>query len=161
MDYYTNLAPSYDRLHGEEQRKKIRIIQAELEPCITPATTLLDVGCGTGISLEPWKCKKTGIEPSKDLAAIAKSKGLPVIIGTAESLPFGDHCFDIVISVTAAHHFTEKGFEEMKRVGKDIFVFSIMQRGQAATLSNIKRHFIITKEVYDEVDIILFCKRFT
>ena len=157
MDYYNDLAPSYDRLHGEEQKRKIAVIYAEISPQITERTRLLDIGSGTGLSLAPWHCQKVGIDPSPELVKIAKAKGLPVQYGTAENIPFPDHSFDVVISVTSAHHFTEKGFEEAKRVGKDLFVFSILQKGQTATLKNIKRHFQVKKDVYDETDLILFC----
>ena len=29
--------------------------------------TFLDVGCGTGLTTIPWKCKKYGIDPAKKL----------------------------------------------------------------------------------------------
>ncbi|MBI4448712.1 class I SAM-dependent methyltransferase [Candidatus Woesearchaeota archaeon] len=159
MDYYGELAPAYEKLHGVEQRRKMSVIVAEIGPRLQSGMKLLDVGCGTGISLEPWKCEKVGVEPSPELAAIARSKGLHVIDAIAENMPFKAGEFDVVISVTAAHHFSEKGFEEMKRVGKDLFVFSILRKGMDATLRNIKRHFKIEKEIYDEIDLIVVCQR--
>ena len=83
MDYYNDLAPSYDRLHGEEQKRKIAVIYAEISPQITERTRLLDIGSGTGLSLAPWHCQKVGIDPSPELVKIAKAKGLPVQYGTA------------------------------------------------------------------------------
>lgn len=63
--------------------------------------TLLEVGCSNGYKLKwiegnlHYQCR--GIEPSKQAVDMARQKGLEVIQGTADNLPFPDNTFDIVI----------------------------------------------------------------
>ena len=156
MDYYTSLAPSYDELHGDEQLRKTTIIATELAHVITPSTKLLDIGCGTGISLEPWNCRKIGVEPNKALAKIGRGKGFEIVDVSAEDMPFSDHEFDVVICVTSAHHFFGTAFEEIKRVGKNVFVFSVLKK-RPDTAALVKKHFIVEKVVDDVIDAVLFC----
>jgi ubiquinone/menaquinone biosynthesis C-methylase UbiE len=62
---------------------------------------VLEVGCGDGSRLA-WLMTNLhaecyGIEPSAQAVAAACSKGVHARQGTADHLPFEDHCFDIVI----------------------------------------------------------------
>ena len=142
MAYYDSIAPSYDSLHKEEQIRKLAIIRENL--LIQKRDKLLDVGCGTGFSLQFFKCNCIGIEPSQEMAQ--QNKNLDkIIIGCAESLPFPDDFFDLVISITAIHNFAdiEKGLREMKRVGKDRFAFSVLKKSRQ--LKRIKR---LIQEIY-------------
>ena len=65
MTYYDDISPGYNELHKEEQLNKLRIIKENLE--INKSDRLLDVGCGTGFSLEYFDCDSTGLEPSKEM----------------------------------------------------------------------------------------------
>ncbi|MBW3004290.1 methyltransferase domain-containing protein, partial [Candidatus Woesearchaeota archaeon] len=116
MNYYDETAEGYNELHGEEQLKKLRIIADEIK--VTKDTKLLDVGCGTGLSAKVFNCNITGIDPAEKLLKQAPFK---TIKAKAESMPFKDHEFDIVIAVTSIHNFAdiEAGLKEIKRVGKD------------------------------------------
>ncbi len=115
MDYYSKIAKSYDRLHEEEQLNKLKLISKHIK--VKENELLLDIGCGTGISTRFFKCKTRGIDNSKGML---KKAGKNCIFGDAESLPFKDNMFDIVISVTAIHNFkdAEKSINEIKRVLK-------------------------------------------
>jgi ubiquinone/menaquinone biosynthesis C-methylase UbiE len=125
MDY-KYISKSYNELHEEEQLKKITILKKYLK--INEKTTLLDVGCGTGISTFNFHCKVKGIDPSKEMISIAKNKKL--IQGYAEKLPFKDKSFDIVVSVTAIHNFKdpEKGLDEINRVAKKQIAITLLKK---------------------------------
>ncbi len=150
MTYYDDIASGYNELHKEEQLKKLKIIKENLE--INSSDKLLDVGCGTGFSLDYFDCDCQGIEPSK------MGKEDRIIKGKAENLPFKDNEFDIVISVTAIHNFDdiEQGLKEIKRVGKNKFAFSILKK--AKSFEKIKKllyeMFNIKKEIEEDKDII-------
>ena len=115
MDYYSKIAESYDGLHEEEQINKLKLISKYLK--VKEKDLLLDIGCGTGISTRFFKCKTIGIDNSKGML---KKAGKNCVFGDAESLPFKDKMFNIVISVTAIHNFkdAEKSIKEIKRVLK-------------------------------------------
>lgn len=62
---------------------------------------ILEIGCGDGTRLN-WLRENRGdichgLDPSAQAVAAARDRGLEVQQGTAESLPFGDKTFDMVI----------------------------------------------------------------
>ena len=59
----------------------------------------LEVGVGSGRFASPFAIK-LGVDPSKILGKIAKKRGIEVIEGVTESLPFPDSQFDFVLMVT-------------------------------------------------------------
>lgn len=59
----------------------------------------VEVGVGTGRFAGPLGIR-VGVEPSPAMRAIAIERGIEVVDGTAEALPFADHAFDGVLMVT-------------------------------------------------------------
>jgi SAM-dependent methyltransferase len=62
----------------------------------------LDVGCGTGLATAAvaelgWSA--VGVDLSEDMLEVARGRGLEVIQGSADALPFGDGAFDAAVSV--------------------------------------------------------------
>jgi len=167
--YYDEISEGYDTLHMAEQLQKMTEIIAAMGADVPKKKDkLLDVGCGTGISTSVWACECTGIDPSEKLVALAQKKyagqeNRKFLVGNAEELPFPDDTFDVVISITAIHNFTDakKGILEMQRVGKDRFVFSVLRK--AAQLDEIEKYIIISfkvkKIVMEEKDLIFICGR--
>jgi len=158
MEYYDEISKGYDELHGEEQKKKAKVILDNLE--IKPSDKLLDVGCGTGIATELFPCDKTGIDPSKELLKHAK---FPVKQAFAEDLPFPDKSFDIVISLTAVHNFknVKKGLEEMQRVAKRDIIISVLKKSMKfKEIENIIKELFEVKARIDALqDVIFFCRK--
>jgi ubiquinone/menaquinone biosynthesis C-methylase UbiE len=156
-DFYNIAAKSYDSLHKEEQLNKLNIISKYIRP--KKDETLLDVGCGTGISTKFWNCKAIGIDPSKELVKICGSK---CKVGKAENLPFKDKSFDYVISVTAIQNFDniEKGLKEMKRVAKGHIIITALKKSQKIKTIRklINRHFKAHKELQEEKDLIFIIR---
>ena len=78
----------------------------------------IEVGLGTGRFSVPLGIKE-GIEPAKEMAALAVKRGISVVDGYAEQLPFGDLKFDFVLFVTVCHLDNVKyAFAEAYRVLK-------------------------------------------
>ncbi len=115
MDYDL-IARSYNKLYEEEQLNKLRIISTILK--VDNRDKLLDIGNGTGISTNYFKCKSYGIDSSLKMLKQGKGK---LVNALAENLPLKDKTFDIIISVTSFHNFLDfdKAIEEVKRVGKN------------------------------------------
>ncbi|MBW3001835.1 class I SAM-dependent methyltransferase [Candidatus Woesearchaeota archaeon] len=157
MNYYDETAEGYNELHGEEQLKKLRIIANEIKT--TKDTKLLDVGCGTGLSAKVFDCNITGIDPAEKLLEQAPFK---TIKAKAESLPFEDNEFDVVIAVTSIHNFgdIEAGLKEIKRVGKDKFALTVLKKANNADqiIGKIKEVFQVEKEIDENKDKIFILK---
>lgn len=62
----------------------------------------IEVGLGTGRFALPLGIKE-GVEPSSEMAEKAINRGIEVIEGFAEQLPYGDLQFDFVLFVTICH----------------------------------------------------------
>ncbi|MBW2984663.1 class I SAM-dependent methyltransferase [Candidatus Woesearchaeota archaeon] len=162
MTYYDEISQGYEELHGEEQLKKVELIKQYLKP--NPEDKLLDVGCGTGLTTEPWSCKRFGVDPAPKLIARARQKDkIKYKIAPAEKIPYPDDYFDYVISITAIQNFEdiEKGLSEIKRVGKDKFVLTFLKKSPKAELikSKIKQLFEIKNEIEEEKDLIFLAQK--
>jgi len=155
-EYYNQLAPGYQELHGEEQRRKAELILQNLE--VKPSDVLLDVGCGTANALSFFPCKKVGIDPSLELL---KQAQIPTVQGVAELLPFPVNSFDIVLSLTAIHNFKDakQAIAEMQRVSRRDIVISVLKK--ASNFKEIEQTIIsmldFRKRVGEVHDVIFFC----
>jgi len=158
MSHYDEISSGYDELHLDEQLKKCQLISEHFDP---KNKKILDVGCGTGIATDFFKCD-TGVDPSEKQLEIAGKKfpHIQFIQASAEALPFDENEFDAVISLTAIQNFDdiEKGLSEIKRAGNE-FVLTFLKRSEKRQVIEeaIKRLFEIRKEIEEEKDIIFFC----
>ncbi len=96
-------ANEYDSWFGANQallESEVQLL-AFLWPANKPPR-VLSVGCGTGLFEAVLKRDfnitiTDGIEPAEGMAEIARSRGMDVIIGTAEEADFGDGLFDLLL----------------------------------------------------------------
>lgn len=79
----------------------------------------IEIGVGSGRFAEPLGIKM-GLEPSKEMIKIAQKRGIEVIAGVAENLPFKDSQFDFVLMITTICFVDdiEVSFQETCRVLK-------------------------------------------
>ena len=156
--WYSTISKSYNELYKEEQLKKVKLILENIN--IPREYLLLDVGCGTGVSLQKFQCNKIGIDLEIELLKQAQK---PVICAIAEALPFKDKSFDIITSITAIHNFKDfiKGLMEIKRIGKDNFILSVLKKANKKDeiIKTIKKLFQIKKELIEEKDEIFIARK--
>ena len=82
----------------------------------------LDIGCGTGRNLPLFSSSGNvvGLDPAEDalLRARRRRPGTPLVRASAEALPFGDACFDTIVSglVLCSVPNVPNALHEMKRV---------------------------------------------
>ena len=169
MKYYDHIAKGYNELHGAEQEAKLEIIIHDVQKIkgfILEKDKILDVGCGTGISSTIWNklgLEVVGVDPSEELLKIAKKDypNIKFVEAIAESLPFEDGAFDVVVSITALQNFEdlEKGLGEIKRVGKSKFILSTLKK--SPRLEEIKEKvikvFLPKKIIIEDKDIVFVC----
>jgi SAM-dependent methyltransferase len=79
----------------------------------------VEIGVGTGRFAVPLGIS-TGVEPSPAMGKLAKRRGVDVIQGVAEKLPFGDSEFDTVLMVTTVCFLDDRdmAFGEARRILK-------------------------------------------
>ncbi len=156
--YYDEIASGYQELHGEEQLNKAKFILNNIH--VESSDVLLDVGCGSASALSVFGCEKVGIDPSFELLKRAK---IPVVQGVAEKLPFSANSFDIVISLTAIHHFKDvkKALIEMFRVSRRDIVISVFKKAQhfKEIEEVIMSTLPIQKRVEETYDVVFFARK--
>jgi SAM-dependent methyltransferase len=117
---YDAIADAYSRT-----RRVSEHVIAELQSfcSITPASRVLEVGCGTAKHIHALvdcvNCAGFGVEPSAGMRrhALVHDR-LNVCRGSADCIPFEDAFFDLLFSVNVIHHLPRPGryFEESFRV---------------------------------------------
>jgi ubiquinone/menaquinone biosynthesis C-methylase UbiE len=86
---------------------------------VLPEGSGIEVGVGTGRFAEPMGIK-LGVDPSASMREVARKKGIDVVHGVAEDLPFPDQSQDFVLMVTVICFFDDvrEAFKEACRVLK-------------------------------------------
>ncbi|MFA5903635.1 MAG: class I SAM-dependent methyltransferase [Desulfobacula sp.] len=141
-------AVSYDAWFFEKKNQygfnlEINLLMSLLAP--EKGQRILDIGCGTGISLEPLMDKGlslTGIDPSPYMLESASKKfdnKVDLHKGFGEDLPFDDNSFDAAFFFTSLEFMDRpaKAIEEACRVAKDTVVICVLNR--YAPLNMIRR----------------------
>lgn len=108
--------PSYVWRAGQERRlRMIRVAAGERR-----RGRVLENGCGIGLYLEKLGEEArlaVGLELDYERAAAARARGLPVLCGAGERLPFPDGAFDLILSHEVLEHVQDDraSVEEMVR----------------------------------------------
>lgn len=117
IDYAENIAPLTAHSGQVPLLKELGRIDGR--------SAILELGCGTGdvsAQLAKLGSRVAGIDFSENMVEIASTRfpTLEFEVADAESLPFGDHEFDVVASCYTAHHFArpDRVFAEARRVLK-------------------------------------------
>jgi ubiquinone/menaquinone biosynthesis C-methylase UbiE len=126
MRLYNQSAHVYDTQYSEEQEAKIATIMQNLS--LKHNSTVLDLGCGTGILIKYIADKTkfyTGVDISRQLLTHAKEKvnSFPnsfLILADADNLPFANHVFDTVFAITLLQNMPapDSTLAEISRVSK-------------------------------------------
>ncbi|MFN2461468.1 MAG: class I SAM-dependent methyltransferase [Candidatus Velthaea sp.] len=120
------LSGDFDELAGDYDRFRTGY-SSELFDALggfgfTARKRVLDVACGTGISLEPLAARglrTAGVDPSAEMLAAARRRvpDADLTQGRAEALPFADASFDAALSAQSFHWFDQAAaLREMTRV---------------------------------------------
>jgi ubiquinone/menaquinone biosynthesis C-methylase UbiE len=123
---YAHLAPQYDRRWSFYVNATVQETMHRLD--INSHERILDLGCGTGtliqrlLQLAP-EIKIVGIDPSAEMLNVARQKlpkSVKLRVGSADSIPFPNESFDLIISTNAFHYFRNpsQAIQEAKRVLK-------------------------------------------
>lgn len=151
MRYYDTLSAGYDALYEEEQLKKFQA----LAKTIHFRGRVLDVGAGTCVVARQLRKKKNIHCVSVDSSKKMLDKGTGERhVAPAEHLPFSDHTFDVVVSLTALHHCAiKKALQEIKRVAKPGAIIALSFLQQSKKISRFRILFYQIFSQRREVDL--------
>lgn len=104
-----------------EKNKRMKFIQKEmtqraLEFLEMTEGLILDVGCGTGFSMQEIQdsdLKTKGIDISQPMLDIARKKGFKVKQADFRKIPYKDNSFDAIISISALQWVHGKSYDEI------------------------------------------------
>lgn len=135
-DYYSETADQYEAVHvraGDEHFIALEYIAGLCET--VRAESVLDVGAGTGRAVEFLRERRpslavTGVEPVAALRDRAGERGVDLIAGSGDALPFADDSFDVVIATGVMHHLPDPSvvIAEMARVARRAVMISDANR---------------------------------
>lgn len=103
----------------------------------------IEVGLGTGRFAQPLGIKE-GIEPSSEMAKKAIKRGIEVMDGVAERLPYRDLQFDFVLLVTICH------FNDIKAAFTQ--AYRVLKHGGAIIIGFIDKDQSIAKQYEEKRD---------
>ena len=111
---------------------------------------VLDVGSGTGLHLELFAgagARGVGLEPARDMITRAqerlRGRGVHLVQGRAEALPFRDRSFDLVTMITSVEFVAdaEAAFAEAARVCRRRVAVAVLNAWSlSAALRRVKRN---------------------
>lgn len=122
-EYYNRTADAYDAMHDVADPEHVRALERLVPRFFMDASSVLDLGCGTGRALN-WFAQNcsgitlTGVDPSEKRLEIAAQKVPDATFHQAagEKLPFDDGAFDLVTMTGILHHI-----ENTKQVIREAF----------------------------------------
>jgi ubiquinone/menaquinone biosynthesis C-methylase UbiE len=99
--------------HNSVYQAQLRILRG----AVSDSQRGLEVGVGSGRFAVPLGIK-CGIDPSQNLARMAKRRGVEITLGEAEHLPYRTDSFDFVLMMTVICFLDdiERAFHEVHRV---------------------------------------------
>jgi 2-polyprenyl-3-methyl-5-hydroxy-6-metoxy-1,4-benzoquinol methylase len=111
---------------------------------IQPGENVLDVGCNSGYFVEflPRDCRCSGVDVSRELVKKARKRLEFAEVAEAESLPFEDKSFDVVVLGEILEHVYEPTvvLEEAVRVARRAVIGSTPHVAGKWGTSSIERH---------------------
>ena len=115
FDKYTSLYEDWFERNKFTFESELRAIRMQLPK----SNNGIEIGIGSGRFAVPLGIK-IGVEPSRKMREIAQKRGIEVIDGVAENLPFDDSQFDFALMVTTICFVDdiEVSFKEAYRVLK-------------------------------------------
>jgi len=121
-DRYDVIGRSYSKTRSQDARIAARIFSA------IGNGSVVNVGAGSG-NYEPADRTVVAVEPSAEMIRQRSPRHAPALRAAAESLPFADRSFDVVMAVLTLHHWSDPavGLAEMARVAARQVVFFFEQ----------------------------------
>lgn len=119
--YYDEFALGYDRHRGHPYHRLLDRLELQIIAPLLRDHDVLDLASGTGLllmALQEQARSAVGVDLSRGMLHHARRRGLRVVQGSAEALPFPAAAFDLVCCFKAFPHLADPtlALAEMTRV---------------------------------------------
>lgn len=120
-EYYDDFAAWYERERHRPYHRFLDDLEIELVERYGRGRDVLEIGCGTGLLLQRsavFARSAIGVDLSGAMLAVARSRGLRVVQGSATALPIASASHDLVYAFKVLAHVVDIGaaLSEMTRV---------------------------------------------
>ena len=146
--YFNQRAGIWDETSSETDMSKLELMSRRLK--IKPGSTVLDVGCGTGVFI-PFLLSRIGgegrlvaLDVAEEMLKRARAKGfkdIEYLLADVTSIPLGDEIFDAVVCYSSFPHFQDKprALAEINRVTKSGGRLLICHTSSRAVVNQLHR----------------------
>jgi len=147
-EYFNQRAGIWDETSSETDMTRLELMSRRLK--IKPGSTVLDVGCGTGVFI-PFLLRRIGgegrlvaLDVAEEMLKRARAKGfkdIEYLLADVTSIPLGDEIFDAVVCYSSFPHFQDKprALAEIKRVTKSGGRLLICHTSSRAVVNQLHR----------------------
>jgi SAM-dependent methyltransferase len=121
VEHFTARATNYDlsSLWCSDREMILRLVEAAAP---VPEDRMLDVACGTGLVSQAFRgrvASVTGLDLTPAMIALARLRADFLVVGSAESIPFRNATFDLVVCRQGIQFMeAEKAVAEMARIAR-------------------------------------------
>ena len=137
------IAKEYDQWFDENKNTFLSELEA-VKYFLPKQGKGVEIGVGTGrFAMEIGI--KYGIEPSEAMATLAKQRGIDVIIGNAENMPYDNESFDYAIMVAV-----DPFIEDIEKVYREIF--RILKSGGKLIIGTLHKEGPVAKKYMGMID---------
>ena len=155
--YYDEFSSTYERHRHQGYHQLIDELEVGLARRYC-GQRVLEAGCGTGLILERlrrFSQHAVGVDLSRGMLSLAEERGLDVLQGTVDAIPFADATFDTVVSFKVLPHVPpiREALIELTRVtrpGGHLLLEFYNRHSLRGLIKQLKRPTIIGAQYTDE-----------
>ncbi|MFT4250278.1 MAG: class I SAM-dependent methyltransferase [Candidatus Woesearchaeota archaeon] len=157
---YDFIASGYDKLHGDEQERKLKKLLTAIT--LSEYEVVVDVGCATAhLSKFFSQQEYFGLDPSEKLLAQAP-RGARVLCARGEEIPIPDAQADLVLSLTALHNYDDpiRGVSELARICSKTTLIGILRKSDShdTILRAVEECFVVENVFLDAHDTLVVAR---
>lgn len=154
-EYYDDFSATYEDRRHHGYHKLIDDLEVGIVKRYLRGGRVLEAGCGTGLILSRLGPGAVGLDLSPGMLSLARQRGLNIVQGSVDGLPFADDAFDTVVSFKVLPHVPaiQQALSDLARVtrpGGHLILEFYNRRSLRGLVKLLKRPTKISGRFHDE-----------